>query len=403
MKAAKRIIPGLVRRYAEEASFLWVLRERAVRSPNHAAEDMARLEERLEAQLDGLRLAGTEGWELVKEELAWKEPGEVFTGAVLAMQSGNPAHWEDVAGSVAGEAKPARSLIAALGWTPWARAESLVKTLGASDAAVMRYAAVGGASVHRQWIPGLMASALRDAEPLVRARALKACGESGRLDLLPAVAAAVGDKDEACRFWASWSSLLLGRQEAKAELFAWAKVPGPFRLRALSLAVRAASLSEALAWLDSLGESETRLRMQGLGWVGAASRVPWLIEQTRKPEMARQAGAALTWITGMEFHPGHLGVLPAPDLEEALEEQGLAESADSDWNWPNPARTEAWWKASGSKFAPEKAYLSGQPKSKDAFLHLVQDGMQCHRLGAALDLGLLKTGAPMPECRSRAA
>ena len=50
---------------------------------------MAHLDDRTEAHIDGLRIAGDEGWEICKETLAWEEAGEVFTAAVLAFESGN--------------------------------------------------------------------------------------------------------------------------------------------------------------------------------------------------------------------------------------------------------------------------------------------------------------------------
>jgi uncharacterized protein (TIGR02270 family) len=251
-------------------------------------------------------------------------------------------------------------------------------------------------------MPALVSASLKDPYPIVRARALKACGELGRVEMLPAVAAQLDSSEEGCRFWATWSSLLLGRTASKTEIIAWANRPGPFRIKAVSLAMRTMPVAEALAWLDSLGEDDTRLRFAALGWVGAASRASWLVQITRQPALARRAGAALTWITGVEFRTGELGHLPPPDLEEELAEAGLADPTDNDLAWPDPDKTEAWWKQVGHKFDPAKAYLLGRPKGESAFRDALMEGRQCHRSGAALELALLNPGQPLPEIRAPA-
>lgn len=401
MTMAKRIIPDLVRHYAEEASFQWIARERALRSPDHAREDIAALDDRLEAQLDALLLAGDGGWDICRGELKWEEPGEVFTAALMAFQSGDPERRKALAEAAAAKPGLPRALISALGWMSWDKAAPLIAELAESESPVLRYAAVGGAAVHRQWESKRMAAALKDKDPLVLARALKACGELGHKATLVAVEPHRDSPDEACRFWSRWSALLLGKKEAASELLALGQKPGPFRIHALSLALRAMPAAGALAWLDGLGAADMRLRIAGLGWIGAASRVPWLLEQLRTPALARPAGAALTWITGVEFKTGKLGVLPPPGLEEELEEAGLAETADVDWPWPDAHATADWWSATGGKFDPAKTYILGRPKSAAAFQDAWAEGKQCHRLGAALELTLAQPGTPLPEARAR--
>jgi hypothetical protein len=61
------IIKHIVEQHAEEAAFLWLLRDAAVGAPHYDLKDLARLDERVEAHLDGLRIAGVEGWEICRE------------------------------------------------------------------------------------------------------------------------------------------------------------------------------------------------------------------------------------------------------------------------------------------------------------------------------------------------
>jgi len=83
------IIPKVISQHAEEVAFLWPQRDQALHDPHYGPSDMINLDDRLEAHINGLRIAGNEGWELCEEELIkWKETGEVFTAALLAFESG---------------------------------------------------------------------------------------------------------------------------------------------------------------------------------------------------------------------------------------------------------------------------------------------------------------------------
>ena len=57
--------------------------------PHLAFFQLAELDERIEAHILGLRVAGVQGWEIAKaalEEIG--KPGEVFAAGVLAFESG---------------------------------------------------------------------------------------------------------------------------------------------------------------------------------------------------------------------------------------------------------------------------------------------------------------------------
>jgi hypothetical protein len=86
------VLRDIVRQHAEMAAFLWTVYDRNLlfpeENPDMDAERMARLVERLEAHLDGLRVAGPEGVEIARELHAeFPEAGELF---VLRMLAGPP-------------------------------------------------------------------------------------------------------------------------------------------------------------------------------------------------------------------------------------------------------------------------------------------------------------------------
>ena len=85
------IIETVVKQHAEESAFLWLLRDSAVHAPHYSLKDMAKLDNRLDAHIDGLRIAGDAGWEICKEAMGVGESGEVFAAALLAFESRDEA------------------------------------------------------------------------------------------------------------------------------------------------------------------------------------------------------------------------------------------------------------------------------------------------------------------------
>ena len=57
------VIPVVLSQHTEEAAFLWLLRNAAVHQPHYSLSDLAHHDGRIDAHLDGLRIAGDEGWE----------------------------------------------------------------------------------------------------------------------------------------------------------------------------------------------------------------------------------------------------------------------------------------------------------------------------------------------------
>src|ERR1022692_5175170 len=105
----------VIDQHAEEAAFLWTQREHATCAPQYALKDLAKLDERVEAHLDGLRVAGNTGWETAVAQLE-QGRGEVFAAAVLAFESGDSTHTSAVLEVGCSAAPLASSLVSALGW-----------------------------------------------------------------------------------------------------------------------------------------------------------------------------------------------------------------------------------------------------------------------------------------------
>src|SRR6516165_7721929 len=102
-----------------------MLRRRRLRSPDTTLGDLARLDARLDANLDGLRHAGPAGWELCLDVFREPSDAEVFALSVLAFESGERARLDRLIAGVAADPGREGGMVSALGWVgpavarPW--------------------------------------------------------------------------------------------------------------------------------------------------------------------------------------------------------------------------------------------------------------------------------------------
>src|SRR5439155_25562039 len=188
---------------------LWLLRDFAVNQPHYSVADLVKLDGRVEAHIDGLRVAGDEGWEILKKQVEDKtEPGEVFAAGVLAFESGKDDRIGEVMKFGTKSPEVSRGLVSAIGWLPYEKAEKFIRRFLEAEAPAVRRVGIAASAIHRQKPRRPLEQALSHADPLLRARALRAVGELGLVDLLPTVRKNLIHEDRNCRFWAAWSLAL---------------------------------------------------------------------------------------------------------------------------------------------------------------------------------------------------
>ncbi len=342
------VIPIIIEQHAEEAAFNWLLRDAAVNAPHYSLDDLAKLDNRVEAHIDGFRIAGNEGWEICKESLSWEEAGEVFAAAVLAFESGDNDRIQSVLEAGCESQEVSRGIVSALGWIPYQKVKGHINNLLQEKSPNLRCIGIAASAVHRQGPGQFLNDAISDTDPFLKARALRAVGELGRRDLIPFVKRELQAEDEMCRFYSAWSSALIGEKASISVLHDLAKGNGPYAEQACDIAFRVMNLHEANLWQAELaGQQETqRIAVIGAGVIGDPVSIPWLIEMMQVPEIARVAGESFTMITGVDIAYDDLegewpeGFEAGPT--ESAEDEDVEMDPDEDLPWPAPELIQNW-------------------------------------------------------------
>jgi uncharacterized protein (TIGR02270 family) len=401
-----QIIPEIVSQHAEEASFLWLLRNAAVYAPHYVLADLVRIDNRIESHLDGLRANGESGLTICKELLGQNEFEGIFSAAILSFETGDNSRIQTILGMESNSAELCRGVTSALAWLPYVLVERHLTRLLSDSSPALRRIGIAASAIHRKDPGQALVDALAGEDSLLRARALRAVGELGRMDLLSSVQKNLTSEDDQCRFSAAWSAALLGDLNSVPVLKAIAGLDVPYKEQATTVAFRRMDLSTASQWqkLLAVNPESARLAVIGAGAIGDPSSIPWLIEEMKIPALARVAGESFTMITGGDIAYEDLeGGLPEgfeSGPTEDPEDENMEMDPDENLPWPNPDLIQKWWNNHRSNFQNGTRYLIGKPIAGDWLQHVLRIGRQRQRAAAALELVLRQPGQPLFEVRA---
>jgi uncharacterized protein (TIGR02270 family) len=395
------IIPGIIRQHCEECASSWSMRQRAASRPDMSLTDIADVDERLDANLDGLRIAGSAGWSMCRLALGEGTAGALFAASVLALDSAVASRFANAAAVAQANPSMWSGLETAFGWVGPKQLQGVVASILSAPEPSMRAAAISACAMHRV-DPGLLsARRIDDSEPTVRARALRTAGEIGCDAALSVCSAALADPDLNCRFWGTWSSVLLGAKGATLDaLVETGMTDGRHRARAFRLALQAMNLRAAHQVLQELASdpAQTRRLIQGSGIAGDSKYVPWLIKHLADAKTARLAGEAFSLITGVDLSQNGLEGKPPEEFESGPNDDPDDPNVDMDpddgLQWPDAEKIEKWWLVNGSRFQKGIRYFMGAPVTRQHCLDVLKNGYQRQRILAAHYLCLLEPGTP---------
>jgi uncharacterized protein (TIGR02270 family) len=401
-----RMIESVVHQHLEDAAFLWLTRDNAVRAPHYLLRDIVKVDQRVEAHIDGLRIAAEPGWELALQQLKHPGGGEYFTAMLLALESGRKEKIAAVLEQAKGDDAP-RGIVSALAWIDWEIARPVVGGLIAAEDPLRRRIAIAACAATRTDPGRHLALALAQPDLALRARACRAVGELARKDLLGEMAPLIVAKEDDLRFWAAWSASLLGDPRGFAPLWKFIGSGGWWRTAAaLSVVLRALPPAQAQEWLRILGRdpAQRRAAIAGIGVYGDPSYVPWLIQQMNDLKLTRIAGEAFSMIIGVDLAYIDLDRRPPKGVETGPNDNpadpDVAMDPDDWLPWPDPERVGKWWAAQKGGYTAGTRYLLGKPITPEWLADVLRNGRQRQRIAAALELAI-RTGRMLFETRAR--
>jgi uncharacterized protein (TIGR02270 family) len=393
----------VIAQHAELAAHLWGNRRIGVTAPNWALKDLARFDERVEANIDGLRVAGEPGWRESQKLLEMGNAQGVFPATALAIEAGDQRHLYRLL-ALAEASPPAWAGVgAALAWVSSGYLKGTVKALLDSDNPSVSRLGVSACIMHRVDPGAYLDGVLAKGEPGIGGRVAEAIARFGRRASVNGVLKATAGADGASRSWGALSAVVLGdRGMGLGLLHDDCLRPSPFRIHGLEVLLRVLDSGSGRDVLRSVAQEEPkdpRILVQGAGMIGDPGFVPWLLERMEEGPLARIAGQAFALLTGADLSLLDLEREPPDDVgsgqADSPDDGNVALDPDTGLPWPDPEKVRVWWRANQHRFQGGQRYFMGQPPNPDTCQRVLREGYQRQRVAAALYLALLRPGTPL--------
>lgn len=402
--------PTVLSQHAEEAPFQWTQRERATSQAHYTLDALTRLDDRLEAHLEGLRVNADAGWQVARASLMSIEAEVMFVLGVLAFSGDSSDRVHDALVAAGTSDGADRGLLSALAWLGTSNSSRWVRALLQARAPEYRRLAIAALGLQRSASVSDVIPVLTDSDASLRARALRVIGECKLTDLAEPIRELLRDDDDVCRFWAARTLTLLGDRNGLDALIAYVEQLGPRAWQAMQLGLRSAPLQRAREVVRNLAGNarSERLAIAAAGVVGDPQALPWLLAKMENPLLAKLAGEAFSAMTGVDLNYENLAQEPVQDdsdesaVDDRLQQNDLLPAGHED-SLPLPDVTKLvdWWRSHNIRFAPNERYLCGQPIGVANAVRVLKRGRQRDRAAAALELALLQPQAMLFDVQAR--
>jgi uncharacterized protein (TIGR02270 family) len=378
---------AVLEEHASDGAHLWHLRERAIKAPHYRLKQLAALDARVSAHVEGLRTAGEAGLERMRLALGDINAGTLFVAAHLAFALGDGEDMRNAVSIALAEPDLCDALIGALAWHPFESVRQPLIALGRSPDPQHRRICLATFCAHRIAAGSLLTRAAEDPDPRLRACAFRTVGElGGPDDLEHLLRIGLSDPDIECRWWAARSLALLGDTRGAVVALEVAEEGTHSRL-ALETAIRLGEPQWSRRMIRALAADAATLRSAVLaaGAFGDPAVIPWLLDLMPNPRFARVAAESVALVSGVDLDRSDL-------KQDAPDDAETGHPDDEDLRWPNPVGMRNWWAEECTRFSPGQRHLAGAPLSEDGAHHVLCTGYQRQRRAAATEIARMSKG-----------
>ncbi|MEM7257889.1 MAG: hypothetical protein AAF404_10920, partial [Pseudomonadota bacterium] len=337
------IVDNVVFQHAENACALWLQRHSAVAEPHYTFSDLVHLDNRVEANLDGLRIAGKHALPIVDEFIVGEDDGAYFTKSILLLEKGALKEFLDLVESVENNRVLLEEIEAALSWVKPDYLATVVKDLLSGENTCLVELGLKACAAHRKPARTFIGSSLQSQDADLRATAMQVGANTGLAELQNMLLGFTDFETDREKFQCARALSLLGNQGAASVLLhALATGDSAYKSTAVSLMAMFNDASLGRSLLKTLDNTPGRQRdvVRGFGFLGDPVAVDWLINKTTDPDLCRLAGGSITMITGIDLAESDLETLDEPEgfadpgPNDNPEDHNTALDEDEDLPWP---------------------------------------------------------------------
>lgn len=377
------------RSFADQGAFLWTQRRHLCNSPIDGLDALQRLDDKLEAAIEGMLLRPGESRAACRELIDEAEAGAVTMAAALAVASGDGPSLERLLALAEGQQRWRAELVESLAWLPYDMVRGLFSDVLAEHPDTLLGELVVLALQHHTRSPASLDWWRLLDQPATRAATIAligvqqpgGCGEA-LPNLLPAEPG-----------WVHWSRQVC-KHDGDGDVIVQAVLARRMPAQ-LGLPVAFASLgAEARgAWIQHLSDDphNAALAVEAIGIDGRSDGIDQLIARypgAATPLARKHIAHAYRRITG--YYPALARSSNSPAAHDDDTEEELTELRPLDF-LPSAdlGRMKTWWRDNRARFDPTRRYRAGRPADTAWRDEILRSAPQSERAIVALERAAL--------------
>ncbi|TYK64486.1 TIGR02270 family protein [Colwellia echini] len=417
LKKQENAYRDITEQFVIDASFLWLLRSIGVNQPHYYLDDLANIEKRIDANLDGLMCNFQQAWDICLEELQYEQAGETFTAAIIAFRSRDIDKIKFIVEHGSCNEETFKGLVSAMAWLPKNLNREWIDRLLYSKSLEHKYISIALCSVLRK-NPGDMVKEILTREdclshPKLLIRTLRLVGELKLYACANLVQNQLGHESPAVIFWANWSLIMLGEHTRVLALYDAIKEESPIQFLALQTVFKILPVDKARSLISEYSTQPDLLRtmIRSIGILGDPHAIPWLLERMNNFETAKLAGESFTLITGIDLERFEL-VIDEPEIDQQLPnddeaDQNVALDEDENLPFPDVNKVNHTWLRYRDRYKVGSRYIMGievnqnTPAVVTKLNNILKQSSQRQRHSIALTLTLLNAQSPYINTKAK--
>lgn len=405
LKKQSNAYRDITEQFVIDASFLWVLRSISVMQPHYNPEDIATLEKRIDANLDGAMSNFELSWEICAEELTYEQAGETFTAAIIAFRSRDVEKIKQIVTHAFINEQTLKGLISALAWLPKHLVSEWLHKFLASKDLNHKQLAIAVCSALRKNPGNVIAELLTREDCLAHhgllIRAIRLTGELKLYAFTNHLQKQAEHDLPEIQFWANWSLVMLGEHKRVLNLLGFINTPSPFQLLAIETIFKLLPVENARAWISQYAQQPDMIRVviRAAGILGDPHVVPWLIDKMKDFATAKLAGEAFTLITGIDLERYELAIEPPQEIavvpNDDSDDENVDLDADENLAFPDVNKINHTWLRYRDRYKVGARYIMGievqqnTPETVAKLTAMLKQAGQRQRASLALTIALL--------------